>query len=96
MEPMERTIIMCEWEYTQQSQATLICDRGLGFRIVFISAYRHGKPFNFIIIKEMSTNITTEYRYINDLYGLSWNISAPSPDDSHHIYFASSNLFNCT
>jgi hypothetical protein len=59
-----------EREYTQQSQATLICDRGLGFWIAFISVYRHGRPCNFTVMK-MSTNITAGYGYCDDLYGLS-------------------------
>jgi hypothetical protein len=52
-----------------------------------ISVYMHGKPCSFTGIKT-STGITTRFWYCDDLYGFSQDISTPSPDDSHHIYFA--------
>jgi hypothetical protein len=35
----------------------IFCD-GLGFKVSLVSAYGHGKPCNFTVIK-VSTNITT-------------------------------------
>jgi hypothetical protein len=48
----------------------------VGFKVLLISAYNHGKPSCFIVIK-VSMSITTKFQYHDDLYGLSWHISTP-------------------
>jgi len=72
-------------ESTQKKKVIFICDQGLRFKVLLVNVCNHGKPYNFTIIKVL-IGYTSRFWYLDDFYRLSWNIFAPSPNDSHHIY----------